>query len=157
MKSIIFDALPVHDTNWSITTGADGNIYVGICGELTGGLSVFIVRYVPTRKETEYLLEVGPALNEPSDSERAPISKIHYCMVPGDDGKLYCANHFSGPPLGAPIWGPWHTWDDQERMASGFHIFTFDPATEAVEDFEIMARNEGSRAMALAAHCPQTV
>jgi len=150
MKSVVFRELPVHDANWSITTGRDGNIYVGVCGELTGGLSVFIVRYNPVNEKTEYLLEVSPALNEPPDNGRAPLSKIHYGMVPGSDGKLYCATHFSGPPLGDAIWRPWHTWDDHEKMASGFHIFSFDPVTEQVEDFGVMSRNEGSRAMALA-------
>ncbi|MDD5680195.1 MAG: hypothetical protein PHI59_03020 [Candidatus Omnitrophica bacterium] len=150
MKSVIFKELPVHDTCWSITTGRDGNIYVGVCGELTGGLSVFIVRYDPVKETTDYLLEVGPTLSEPSDNSRAPISKIHYCLLPGSGGKLYCATHYSGPPLGHPIWRPWHTWDDPEYMASGFHIFTFDPKNERVEDFGVMSPNEGSRAMALA-------
>lgn len=146
----MFRELPVHDTIWSITTGRDGNIYIGVCGELTGGLSVFIVRYDPIKNQTDYLLEVGPALNEPSDNGRATISKIHYCMLPGSDGKLYCATHYSGPPINHPIWRPWHAWNDPERMASGFHIFTFDPKEEKVEDFGIMSPNEGSRAMALA-------
>ena len=150
MKSIVFDLLPVHDTCWSITTGVDGNIYIGVCGELTGGLSVFIVRYNPREDTLEYLLEVSPALGEPSDSGRPPLSKIHYCLLPGDDGRLYCATHYSGPPIGHRIWRPWHTWDDHETMARGFHIFAFDPETEAVEDYGIMSPNEGGRAMALA-------
>ncbi|MDD5698939.1 MAG: hypothetical protein PHH77_10025 [Victivallaceae bacterium] len=150
LKSVIFSELPSHETLWSITTGRDGNIYAGLCGELTGGLSVFIVRYNPVAKQKEYLLEVGPALNEPPDNGRAPICKIHYCMIPGSDGKLYCATHFSGPPEGDPIWRPWHTWDDPRKMASGFHIFSYDPETGTVDDFGIMAPNEGSRAMAMA-------
>ena len=150
MKRITFDALPVHDTNWGITTGRDGNVYIGVCGELTDGLSVFIVRYNPVTEQTEYMLEVGAALNEPADSGRAPICKLHYSMLPGSDGLLYCATHYSGPPAGDAIWRPWHTWDDPKRMATGFHIFTYDPATEAVNDFGAMSPNEGCRALALA-------
>ena len=89
-------------------------------------------------------------MNEMPDNGRAPICKIHYSMIPGSDGKLYCATHFSGPPAGSPVWRPWHTWDDPYRMASGFHIFTYDPENGAVEDFGIMAPNEGCRAMAMA-------
>jgi len=37
LKSVIFSELPAHETLWSITTGRDGNIYAGLCGELTGG------------------------------------------------------------------------------------------------------------------------
>lgn len=150
MKSIVFHELPAHDTNWAITTGRDGKIYVGVCGELTSGLSVFIASYDPRSGQTEYLVEVGPALNEPSDSGRAPVSKIHYCMIPAADGGLYCATHFSGAPQGHFIWRPWHTWDDPDRMAPGFHIFKIDPVTERIEDYGIMSPNEGSRIMALA-------
>ncbi|NIA08081.1 MAG: hypothetical protein GWP14_10700 [Actinobacteria bacterium] len=150
LRSLCFSELPVHDTVWSINTGADGNIYMGVCGELTGGLSVFLVRYDPRKDQVEYLLEVSPALGEPTDSGRAPHAKIHYCLIGAADGKLYCATHYSGPGLGNPIWRPFHTWDDPERMAEGFHIFSYDPVTESLEDFGIMSPNEGSRAMALA-------
>ncbi|MFA5645767.1 MAG: hypothetical protein WDA18_05370 [Candidatus Ratteibacteria bacterium] len=150
LKSIVFKELPVHDTCWSITTGVDGNIYLGICGELTGGLSVFIAKYDPERAKLDYLLEVGPALGLPSTSTRAPYCKIHYCMLPSRSGKLYCATHCSGPALNQPIWRPWHTWDDFDRMHPGFHIFSFDPASETIEDFGIMSPNEGSRAAAFA-------
>lgn len=150
MKSIVFKELPVHDTCWSITTGSDGNIYIGVCSELTGGQSVFIVQYNPVNGKTEYLLDVASALGEPSDSGRAPYSKIHYCLLPSSDGKLYCATHCSGLPINHPVWRPWHTWDDPEKMHPGFHIFSFDPKTEELVDFGIMSPNEGSRAMALA-------
>lgn len=150
MKSIVFRELPVHDTCWAITTGVDGCIYAGVCGELTGGLSVFIVRYDPDRDEVEYLLEVSPALGEPVDSGRVPHSKLHYGLIPGSDGKLYCSTHCSGPPWGHRIWRPWNTWDDPERMFVGLPIFTFEPKTEELVNFGIMSPNEGTRAMALA-------
>jgi hypothetical protein len=150
LKSIVFDELPSHETIWSITTGSDGNIYAGLCGELTEGLSVFIVRYNPEENKKDYLLEVGPALNEPPSNGKAPICKIHYSMIAASDGKLYCATHYSGPPVGDPIWRPWHTWDDPARMATGFHIFSYDTKNGVVEDFGSMSPNEGCRAMALA-------
>ena len=151
MKSIVFKELPVHDTMWSITTGRDGNIYAGICGELTGGLSAFIARYCPDKERIDYLLEVSPALGEPTDNGRPPHSKLHEGgLLPASDGKLYGVTHCSGPPVGECIWRPWHTWDDLDKMFPGFHIFSYDPKTEEVVDFGAMSPNEGSRASCLA-------
>ena len=89
LKVITFPELPVHDTIWSITTGSDGKVYAGICGELTGGLSVFLVSYDPVSEQTEYVMEVAKELKEPPDNGRATHSKIHTCLVGSGDGKLY--------------------------------------------------------------------
>ena len=150
LKVITFPELPVHDTMWSITTGKDGKIYMGLCGEMTGGLSVFLVSYDPVTEKREYLLEVAKELKEPPDNGRATHSKIHYSLVPSSDGKLYGATHCTGPPLNHSTWSPWNCWDDSERMFSGFHIFSYDLATGDFEDFGVQAPNEGSRIMALA-------
>lgn len=149
MRTIIFSELPVHDTLWSITTGRDGKIYLGVCGERTGGLSVFIVSYDPDADKVEYLIDVAEELNDPPDSGRATQSKIHYCLLPSNDGTLYGATHCTGPPIGDPIWLPWNCWDGPIKMFSGFHIFHYDPKTGDFEDFGVQAPNEGSRAMAL--------
>ncbi|MCM8770210.1 MAG: hypothetical protein NC911_11220 [Candidatus Omnitrophica bacterium] len=141
--------LPQHDSVWGLCTGYDGNIYLADCGELTGGLNVFILRYRPTERKLEYLLDVGPAMGEPPDNGHATQSKIHYCLLPGSDGLLYCATHASGPPLGDPIWRPWNCWDDPARWFSGSYLFTFDPETGRVENFGIGPVKEGTRAMAL--------
>ena len=44
---IVYFDLPLHDSTWGLTTGKDGRIYIAACGETTGGLSVFILRYHP--------------------------------------------------------------------------------------------------------------
>lgn len=150
MRSVIFSALPVHDTCWSITTGKDGKIYVGVCGEMTGGLGVFLVSYDPEKDEVKYILDVAEALHEPPDNGHATHSKIHYCLVPSSDGTLYGATHCTGAPIGDLIWRPWNCWDDSIRMFTGFHIFNFDPKTGEIEDFGVMTPNEGSRCMVLA-------
>ena len=149
VEHVAFDALPHHDSTWGLTTGADGIIYPVACGEMTGGLSAFILRYDPATRRTEYLLECGPAVGEPPDNGHATQSKIHYCILPGSDGLLYCATHASGPPLGHPSWRPWNTWDDEHVRFPGAHIFTYDPATGRVEDFGIGPRREGSRCLAI--------
>jgi hypothetical protein len=149
LKPIFFSKLPVHDTCWSITTGKDGRVYVGVCGEMTGGLGVFLVSYDPQTDRVNYLLDVAEALHEPPDNGHATHSKIHYCLVPSGDGTLYGATHCTGPPVGEFVWRPANCWDDPQRMFTGFHIFNYNPATGGVEDFGSMSPNEGSRAMAL--------
>jgi len=148
-KPITFSKLPVHDTCWSITTGKDGRINVGVCGEMTGGLGVFLVSYDPIADKVKYLLDVAEALGEPPDNGHATHSKIHYCLLPSEDGTLYGATHCTGAPIGDLVWRPWNCWDDPEKMFTGFHIFNYDPATGKLDDFGNMSPNEGSRAMAL--------
>ena len=145
-----FTALPHHDSTWGLTTGKDGAIYIAACGECFGGLSVFILRYAPERDELQYLIEVGPAVGFPPDDGHATQSKIHYCLLPGDDGLLYCATHASGPPWGDPTWRPWNSWDDEARCFPGSPIFTYNPKANRIDNFGIGPRKEGSRALALA-------
>jgi len=116
---------------------------------MTGGLGVFLVSYDPQADKVRYLLDVAEALGEPPDNGHATHSKIHYCLVPSDDGTLYGATHCTGAPLGDFVWRPWNCWDDPQRMFTGFHIFNYDPEREKLEDFGNMSPNEGSRAMAL--------
>lgn len=143
-----FELLPMHDSTWGLCTGVDGKIYIGACGEMIGGLSVFILSYDPVAEKLTYHVEVAPAIGEPPDNGRATQSKIHYCMIGGSDGLIYCATHASGPPLGHPIWRPWNSWDDEKMRFPGAHIFTFNPKTNELNDLGIGPRLEGSRAMA---------
>lgn len=143
-----FESLPTHDSTWGLCTGADGMIYIGACGEHVGGLGVFILKYDPTTRKLDYLADVTKFINEPPDNGKATQSKIHYCMIPGSDGKIYCATHASGPPAGHPVWRPWNTWDDESVRFPGAHIFSFDTKTCEIEDFGIGPKREGSRAMA---------
>ncbi len=149
VEHVDFDGLPMHDSAWGLCTGADGMIYPVACGEGIGGLTAFILRYDPVKRRTEYLAETGPALGEPGNDGHATQSKIHYCILPGSDGLLYCSTHASGPPCGHPSWSPWATWADPNVRFPGAHIFTCDPATGAVDDFGIGPLREGSRCLAL--------
>jgi hypothetical protein len=149
VEHVSFELLPLHDSTWGLCTGTEGEIYAAACGEHTGGLSVFIIRYDPETGKIEYLIECGPAIGEPPDNGRAPQCKIHYCLIPSSDGLLYCATHASGPPIGHPFWRPWNTWDDPERRFAGSFLFTFDPRTDSVDNFGIGPQREGTRALAL--------
>ena len=148
LELLPFELLPLHDSTWGLCTGHDGKIYIGACGEHVGGLSVFILRYDPDTEELEYLVEVADAIGEPASNGRATQSKIHYCMIPGSDGKIYCATHASGPPAGHPIWRPWQSWDDEAMRFPGAYIFSFDTKTNAIHNYGIGPKREGSRAMA---------
>jgi hypothetical protein len=148
-RQLIFDERPLQDTTWSITTGRDGAVYVALCGEFTGGLSCYLARYDPASDRKEYLVDVAHALGEPPDNGRATQSKIHYCMIPDDEGVLWCATHCTGPPIGDPVWSPWNCWMHPEKGFTGFHIFAYDPARGDFRDFGVKGVCEGSRAMAM--------
>ena len=151
ISSVVFDLLPEHETCWALTTAPNGKLYIGICGELTGGLSVFLAEYDPETGNTEYLAEIGEALGRSGkDGKTTPISKVHYAMIPGHDGKLYCATHFSGPPEEDVVWRPWQTWDDPVRMACGLALFTYDTNTGEQDNHGIICPNEGCRASCFA-------
>jgi len=149
LEFVSFDLLPRHDSTWGLCTGRDGNIYLAACGEGIGGLTVFLLRYIPETRTLEYLIEVGPHIGELPEHGRASQSKIHYCLIPGSDGLLYCATHASGPPLNQPTWRPWSTWHDPKRWFTGSYIFTYDPRTNRIENVDVGPKKEGSRAMAL--------
>ncbi len=144
-----FESLPVHDSTWGLCTGRDGKIYIGACGEFTGGLSVFLLSYDPDTEKLDYLSEVAKEIGESPDNGRATQSKIHYGMIPGSDGLIYCSTHASGPPAGHSMWRPWHSWDDEKMRFPGAYIFTFDPRTNKIENYGIGPRLEGTRALAL--------
>ena len=149
LEMLSYDLLPLHDSTWALATGKDGKVYIGACGEVSGGLSVFILSYDPEEEELTYHVEVGPEVGEPADNGKATQAKIHYCMLPGDDGLIYCATHASGPPLNHPIWRPCNSWDDQAVCFPGSFIFTFDPQTDTIDNFGIGPQKEGSRCLAL--------
>jgi len=148
LEMLTFTMLPMHDSNWGLCTGVDGKIYIGICGEHTGGLSVFIASYDPATEEVTYHVECGPAIGEPPDNGRATQSKIHYCMVPGADGRIYNATHASGAPLDDPVWWPMNSWDDPKRCFTGSYLFALDPQTNDIHNYGVGPRREGSRATA---------
>lgn len=139
----------MHDTCWSLTTGTDGVVYVGVCGEMTGGLSVYLASYSPEKNEKKYLLEVAEAIGVPADNGQATHSKIHYCLFPGEDGVIYGATHCTGAPLGDLIWRPWNSWKDQKKGFSGSKIFSYEPGKGEVLFVDTVMPEEGSRAMGI--------
>ena len=150
ITSRVFSELPVHDTCWSLVTGANGRVYFAACGEITGGLGAYVIEHNPDTGRHEVLVDVAEVAGQPTDSGRATQSKIHYSLVPCSDGTLYAATHCSGPPLGHPIWRPWNAWDDPVHGFPGSHLIHIDPASGSARSLGTLTPNEGCRAMALA-------
>jgi hypothetical protein len=148
-KAIIFDKLPMHDTTWSIITGTDGLIYIGICGEMAGGLSAYIASYDPAEDNLSYLLEVAEVLGIPADNGTPSHGKVHYCLLPSEDGMLYAATHCTCPPIGDFVWRPWHTWSDSNKRFSGSKIFGYNPGTGEILFTDDLVPRQSTRCMAL--------
>ena len=149
LKAIVFDELPVHDTCWSLITGVDGKVYIGVCGEMTGGLSVYIASYDPETEKVEYLLEVARVLGIPEDNGEAAHAKVHYCLLSDDEGMLYGATHCTGAPKGDFIWRPWNCWSHPVKHFRGSGIFGYDPKKREVLFTDFLLPHEGSRCMAI--------
>ncbi len=148
-EAIVFGELPVHDTCWSLITGVDGKIYIGVCGEMTGGLSAYLVSYNPETEKVEYLLEVATALGVPPDNGGAAHAKVHYCLLSDDEGMLYGATHCTGAPKGDFIWRPWNCWSHPIKHFKGSGIFGYDPKKKEVLFTDFLLPHEGSRCMAI--------
>ncbi|MDD3926559.1 MAG: hypothetical protein PHT33_07860 [bacterium] len=148
-KAIVFDKLPVHDTTWSVITGIDGLIYIGICGEMTGGLSAYLASYDPAGDRLDYLLEVADVLGIPADNGTPSHGKVHYCLLPSEDGMLYAATHCTCPPVGDFVWRPWHTWSDSIKQFSGSKIFGYDPKDGKILFVDNLIPRQSTRCMAL--------
>lgn len=149
IEPIVFDKLPIHDTCWSLITGADGLIYIGVCAEMTGGVSAYIASYNPETGRVEYLLEVADVLGVPADNGEAAHGKVHYCLLSDNEGILFGATHCTAMPLGDSIWRPWGTWTHPVKHFGGSGIFGYDPKKKEVLFSRIFLPHEGSRCMAI--------
>ncbi|HRU23778.1 MAG TPA: hypothetical protein P5569_07515 [Candidatus Latescibacteria bacterium] len=145
-----FSDVPVSDSCWSLSTGPDGRIYIAVCSEGLGGVSVYIARYNDETDRLDYLVDASKETNDPPDSGRATQCKIHYCFCPSrHDGILYAATHLSGPALGDFLYSPWADWNDPRKAFRGSALMAFDTKTDAVLWWDTIAPREGARCMAL--------
>lgn len=149
MAYVDFPELPFHDTMWSLSISDDGVVYAGVCGELTGGLSVHLYAYDPRQHEVREIADYAQVCKQPNDNGLAPQSKIHYSMCPAPDGKLYTATHCTGAPWTWKSWSAWKYWDHPKHGFPGAHLVVYDPATNQCEDRGIILPNEGCRVLKL--------
>jgi hypothetical protein len=150
LKSISFKELPRHDTCWSLMTGLNGKMYIGVCGEMTGGLSAYIARYDPGTDQTDYLLEVAEVLGAPNDSCQAAHAKVHYSLVQDNDGTMYAATHCTGAPKGDFVWRPWNCWTHPHKKFSGSGLIAFNPNNGQTLFSDIFLPQEGTRCLTIA-------
>ncbi|MDD5484172.1 MAG: hypothetical protein PHP98_11085 [Kiritimatiellae bacterium] len=148
-ETIIFDRLPEHDTCWSLITGTDGMLYIGVCGEMTGGLSAFIASYDPQKQKVDYLLEMADALGVPPELGEAAQAKIHYSLVSDEEGVLYAATHCTGAPLGDGMWRPWNCWTHPVKHFRASGLAVYDPHAKKLLFTDWLMPNEGTRCMAI--------
>jgi hypothetical protein len=149
VETIVFNKLPEHDTCWSFIEGSDGKLYAGVCGEITGGLSAYVVSYDPAEGSSKYLLEIAAAIGCPTDNGQGTHSKIHKCLLQDDDGIIYAATHCTGPPLHDWIWRPWNCWTHPQKQFSGSGFVAMKADGELLYA-KILFPKEGARCMALA-------
>lgn len=149
LESIVFKDLPEHDSCWSLIGGADGKIYIGVCGEMTGGMSAYVAAYDPKKGKVDYLVEMASALGVSNDNGQGSQSKVHYCLMQDDDGTLYAATHCTGAPVNDWIWRPWNCWTHPQKLFAGSGMAAFKTDGELLFS-GIFLPNEGSRCMALA-------
>lgn len=145
----VFEQLPIHDTCWSIISGADNHIYAAACCEYVGGSGVFLVRYNTDAHKIEYLLDVAETIEQPPDNGRATQCKLHYSLLSGLDGTIYGATHLSAPGKGQRFFNPWMQWKDEKHGFPGSMFFAYDPVHDKVLFTDCIAPNEGCRCLAI--------
>jgi hypothetical protein len=150
VKYYSFTGKPESDSCWSLSTGPDGRIYVGVCNEGSPGGVVTLGRYNREKDDVDYLFDLDEKVNDPRDSGRATQCKIHYSFAasPTDD-ILYMATHLSGPPIDLPVYSPWNFWHNQERCFRGAALLAFDTRKNEVLWSDTLIPKEGCRCLLL--------
>ncbi len=146
---VSFTKHPTHDSIWSMTRGADGHIYVGLCEEFTGGGVAQLYRYNVERHKLEHCADLSRVCGEPADSGHATQGKIHFALCAASDGTIYGATHCTTPPMHHRVWSAYGMWDDPLFCFPGGHIFRYDPATGRTTDFGVIFPHEGIPFMVL--------
>ncbi len=138
-----FSDHPKHDTIWTITMGKDGQVYVGLCLEGTGGGVAQVYKYDTNQRCLRYLADMGEVTGEPPDNGHATQGKVHFSLCHASDGKLYGATHCTTPPIGQKLWSPLSMWDDPDMSFPGAHIFRHDTLSNEIVDFGVITPNDG--------------
>lgn len=149
VTALPFARLPEHDTCWAHIEGVDGKLYTGVCGEITGGMSAFVVGYDPQKGEMDYLCDISNTLGIDPENGEATHSKVHKCLLQATDGTIYAATHCTGAPVDDWIWRAWSCWKHPKKFFRGSGMVIMAP-DGTVKHQHIFLPNEGSRCMALA-------
>jgi hypothetical protein len=142
-EAVEFTDHPKHDTIWTITKGHDGQVYVGLCLEGTGGGVAQVYTYDTAQRRLRHLADMGTVTGEPPDNGHATQGKIHFSLCHASDGKLYGATHCTTPPMGQSLWSPLSMWGDPDMSFPGGHIFRHDTLTGESVDYGVITPNDG--------------
>ena len=149
-KYYSFTGRPESDSCWSLSTGPDGRVYIGVCNECTPGGVVTLGRYNRQTDAVDYLFDLDEKVNDPRDSGRATQCKIHYSFASSpNEAILYMATHLSGPPIDLPAYSPWNFWHNPERCFRGAALLAFDTRTDQVLWSDTLIPKEGCRCLLL--------
>jgi hypothetical protein len=138
-----FSEFPKHDTIWSMTLGADGHVYIGLCCEHTAGGIAQLYRYHVSKRRLEYCADMAKVTGEDPGDGHATQGKIHFSLCPASDGTIFGTTHCTTPPVGHKYWNAYGMWGDPVHNYPGGHIFQHDPHRKKTVDFGIIFPNEG--------------
>ena len=142
----IIEGKPDHNVIYSAAAGTDGNIYLGLSAEMDcPGTSAQLIRYNPKEDCFEDIADLGKVTRQAPGSLRHPHSKIHTAICIGNEGKVYAATHMTAPPAGEDFYHYWHVYNDPARCFEGSRLIIYDPKTNGVEDFGVIAPKGGCR------------
>ncbi len=143
-----FTEHPDSDTCWSLSVGPDGRIYAAACAEGVPGGVVKPVRYNEQKDGLDYLFNLAEMVDDPGDSGHATQCKIHYSFAPSmHDQVMYMATHLSGPPIDLPVYNPWYSWHDKQRLFRGAALLAWDTQHDRVLWWDTMIPKEGCRCL----------
>ena len=106
------------------------------------------VRYNEQKDGLDYLFNLAEMVDDPGDSGHATQCKIHYSFAPSmHDQVMYMATHLSGPPIDLPVYNPWYSWHDKQRLFRGAALLACDTQHDRVLWWDTMIPKEGCRCL----------
>jgi hypothetical protein len=138
MEAINYAHHPNHNSIWAMATGDDGKIYVGVCCEGNAPISALLYQYDPATKVSRLIYDLGVLTDNPPARGHMPHSKLHTCLCPAKDGKVWAAAHNTAPALGDPLWSMPASYHDRHRHYPGGHIVVYDPSTDESRDLGLV-------------------
>ena len=137
--------LPEHDVIYSIATGADGIIYMGVCSEFGGAVHAHFASYTPQTDQYHDILHLEDLIPESLDRLRPTHAKIHTAMMAHPDGRIFWVSHTTPPIIGEKVHRIYEIYADPERGYLGSMVFCYDPSTDSVQNLGRLYPHNGTR------------
>ncbi|MBI4671971.1 MAG: hypothetical protein HY741_09945 [Chloroflexi bacterium] len=134
MRFKIVPNLPEHDVVYSVATGRDGKIYMGVSSEFGGAVHAHFMSYDPKTDQLRDIADLEKCLPEGKDRLRPPHAKIHTSMMAHPDGRIFWISHVTPPIAGEKAHRIYEIFGDPERGYLGSCVFVYDPRTDAAQN-----------------------